>query len=171
MINPEDNLYLLLDGYPPDIAWPYPPVLVPPGDFLRELCIEDASQGWFKCGDERIDKNEVGEYLYFLKLSKNGRVFVVEKSNKIVGVLHFLFDHKKVRIDTVAVDKNIQGHGIGKNLMLFFFEYCKFNGVRSIYLDAFKEREGFYANLGFKKIRNFTIPSYGDFTEMHRRTT
>ena len=170
LINPEDNVYLLLEGYPPDIEWAYPPVLIPPGDFVRELTNEDAALGWFECGDQRIDKNGIGEYLYYLKISKKGRVFIVERKNKIVGVLHFLTNSPDaVRIETLAVDKNLQNQGIGKDLLLFFIEYCKFKGIRSIRLDAFKERESFYRGLGFTKVKSFSIPSYGDFSEMCRR--
>ncbi|MCW3983702.1 MAG: GNAT family N-acetyltransferase [Candidatus Bathyarchaeota archaeon] len=170
IIHEEDNYFLLLEGYPPDIEWAYPPVLMPPGDFLRELNYNDCKKRWPKCGDPRIDKSEIGEYLYFLKISKKGKVFVVEDGDKLLAVLHFIhLNPKTVKVETLAVDKEVQGKGIGKQLLLFFIDYCKFNGVSSICLDAFKEREAFYANVGFRKIKEFKIPTYGEFSVMQRR--
>ncbi len=170
IINAEDNLYLLLEGYPPDIEWPYPQVLTPPGDFVRELDENDVSSQWFKCGDERIDKTGIGEYLYFLRCNKSGKVFVVEKESKIIAALHFNIKSTTARIDTLAVDVNYSEQGIGTDLMLFFIEYCRFKGIRTITLDAFKTKETFYKEkLGFRKRHDFSISGYADFVVMYRR--
>lgn len=169
IIKDEDNLYLLLEGYPPDIPLPYPPVFVLPGDFIRELNHEDASTEWLKCGDDRIDKVGVGEYLYYQKISKNCRVFVVVEKGRVVGLLHFYTKPRSVRIETLAVSEKVQGQHIGTKLLIFFIDWCKFNGIRWVCLDAFKEREGFYKGLNFHKVKEFNIPSYGDFCSMKRR--
>jgi N-acetylglutamate synthase-like GNAT family acetyltransferase len=162
-------LYLLLDGYPPDIPLPYPPVFVTPGDSVKELNNEDASKEWFKCGDVRIDKIEVGEYLYYQKISKNCRIFVVVEKGKALGILHFYTKRRNAHIETLAVSEKAQGQHIGTKLVNFFLDWCKFNGIRWVDLDAFKERETFYQMLNFTKVREFEIPSYAKFCHMKRK--
>jgi len=170
MINDEDNLYLLVDGYPPDMRRPYPPVIVSPTETVRELNSDDASRKWFECGDERIDKATAGEYLYYKKVSKNCKVFVVENRDRIIGLLHYyLTPRRSARIETLAISKDMQGQGIGAKLINFFIDWCRFNGVKWIHLDAFKEREGFYRKLGFHRLNEFEIPGYGSFSGMLRK--
>lgn len=169
IIKDEDNMYLLLDGYPPDITLPYPAVASFPYALIHELTPEDAHKEWFKCGDERIDKIGVGEYLYYKKLSKQCRIFVIDDGKRILGILHFSKRKDRVWIDTVAVSRDIQGQGVGSKLIAFFIDWCRFNGIRWIYLDAFYEREIFYTKLKFTKVQEFEVPSYGRFCRMRRR--
>jgi GNAT superfamily N-acetyltransferase/hypoxanthine-guanine phosphoribosyltransferase len=169
MIKDEDNMYLLLDDYPPDIQLPYPTVVSFPNAFIHELNPGDAYKEWFKCGDERIDKIGVGEYLYYKKLSKQCRIFVIDDGKRIIGILHFSTRKNQIWIDTIAVSKDVQGQGYGSKLINFFIDWCKFNSVQWIYLDAFRERETFYKKLNFSKVQEFEIPSYGRFCRMKRR--
>ena len=169
IIKDEDNLYLLLDGYPPDIPLSYPPVFVTPGDSIRELNNEDAFKEWFKCGDVRIDKIEVGEYLYYQTISKNCRIFVVVEKGKALGILHFYTRRRSAHIETLAISEKAQGQHIGTKLVNFFLDWCKFNGIRWVDLDAFRERETFYQTLNFKKVREFEIPLYAKFCHMKRK--
>jgi len=169
-IKDEDNLYLLLEGYPPDIPLPYPPVIASPGALLRDLNYEDSSREWFKCGDERIDKFGPGEYLYYTKLSKKCKVFVLDDGRNILGILHFSTKTNHAWIDTLAISKDAQGQGFGSKLVAFLIDWCKFNSIRWIYLDAFHGRESFYKQLHFSKIKEFVIPSYGRFCRMGRRS-
>jgi GNAT superfamily N-acetyltransferase/hypoxanthine-guanine phosphoribosyltransferase len=169
MIKDEDNMYLLLKGYPPDISFPYPTVVSFPNAFIHELTVEDTCKGWFKCGDERIDKMGPGEYLYYKKLSKQCRVFVIDDGKRIIGILHFSKRKNRIWIDTLAISKDLQGQGFGSRLISFLIDWCKFNNVRWIYLDAFYERENFYRKLNFSKIEEFEIPSYGKLSRMKRR--
>jgi len=98
-----------------------------------------------------------------------GKVFVIERNNSIIALLHFYYNSSTVvRVETLAVDKKYQRQGIGKELMLFFLDYCRHKGIHKIRLDAFKESEDFYADLLFKKVKRFTIPCYGEFCEMAR---
>lgn len=165
----KDNLYLLLDGYPPDLDSSYPPIITTPDPLLRRLKSEDATREWFECGDKRIDKFKCGEYLYFMKLTKKANVYVLDDGKEILGVIHFSLRPDSVFLETLAIRKSAQGRGLGSKTVTFLIQLCKSLGISLIYLDAFRKRESFYKALGFTADKCFEIPKYGKFTRMSRK--
>jgi GNAT superfamily N-acetyltransferase/hypoxanthine-guanine phosphoribosyltransferase len=165
----KDNLYLLIEGYPPDLDSSYPPIIIGPDPLLRMLKSDDATREWFECGDKRIDKFQCGEYLYFMKLSKRAKVYVLDDGKEILGVIHFSVRADSVFVETLAIRKSAQGRGLGSKTITFLIQLCKSIGISLIFLDAFREREGFYEALGFIAEKRFEIPKYGKFTRMSRK--
>ena len=54
-----------------------------------------------------------------------------------------------VRLDSLFVSPDAIGSGVGKRLMVHFFEQAKSAGFRKVILDADPNAEGFYACQGF----------------------
>ena len=64
----------------------------------------------------------------------------------------------------VAVDISLQGKGIGKQMVLFFENFCRENGFSKIEMHARKYAVSFYEKLGYEKYGyefiEVTIPHY-----------
>lgn len=152
MLRNEDNLFLLLDGYPPDLLRPYPPVHSTPL-LLRRIQETDRNIGWLNCGTPELDKIGVEE---FLKDARNYQdkcvVFVLQERDKIVGLAQIFQYRDSIYLSCLMIDKPVQGKGYGSKIMSFLIDWCRFNGLRYIELCSLVERVRFYQSLGFEKL-------------------
>ncbi|MGN1271970.1 MAG: GNAT family N-acetyltransferase [Lactobacillus sp.] len=112
-----------------------------------------------------------------LKYEKNQklRTFVlvdVNNSNKIVGFFSstvgllsqsikkddgtYKVDRPYINLAYFAIDRNYQGQGIGRALMMEFFSMCMviglYTGVQLIYLESVCESVSFYKKLGYQLV-------------------
>jgi ribosomal protein S18 acetylase RimI-like enzyme len=90
----------------------------------------------------------------------NNELVVAELDGKIVGTFQLTFTPslsfqggKRCTVESVRVDSNLRGQGIGREMMLWAIERAKEKGCVSMQLTTHKERENahrFYRNLGFE---------------------
>ncbi len=102
-----------------------------------------------------------GEFRDILRRRKS-IVFVVEYQDKIVG---FVFGEIYRAVDgdyiaivnTLAVDPNHRGKGLGKALMdTIIREFTEIQGVKRIFLDSVIGLENLYRRFGFREYRKWT---------------
>jgi len=83
--------------------------------------------------------------------------FVAEENKKIVGcaALHISWDDL-AEIKSVAVAKNRQKKGVGKELVLACIEEAKFLGAKKIFVLTYKP--AFFNKFGFKRVKTSQLP-------------
>jgi amino-acid N-acetyltransferase len=92
------------------------------------------------------------------ELYENIRDFwVLEEHKKIIGcsALHISWDDL-AEIKSVAVAKNKQGKGIGKNLVLTCLDEAKQMGAKKVFVLTYKP--AYFKKFGFKKVKTSSLP-------------
>lgn len=92
------------------------------------------------------------------ELYENLRDFwVAQEKNKIMGccALHISWDDL-VEIKSLAVAKNRQGKGVGRELVLACLDEAKKMGAKRIFVLTYKP--GYFKKFGFKRIKNADLP-------------
>lgn len=170
VIGDNDNTFFLLEDYPPDLPPPYPPVNRLPKGIFRLLREDDIDKEWLFCKEPRIDKFSPADFLHQGALDYRYRTYIIDNGEKIVGLLH-VFDKSvdEVYIQYLAIDDSEKKKGYGSMLLDFMLEFCKFNNKKFISLNAFKEREDFYLNNGFEKMKEIHLPKYGTLVYMRKK--
>jgi len=80
------------------------------------------------------------------------------RDEKLVGCMVLTpREERKIQVRQVAVLEELQGSGIGKELMLFAEEYIKENRYSLIILQARTVVEGFYKKLGYERVGDVFI--------------
>jgi GNAT superfamily N-acetyltransferase/hypoxanthine-guanine phosphoribosyltransferase len=152
MLKNEDNLFLLLEGYPPDLLRPYPPVRTTP-HLLRRLSESDASLKWLTCGEPELDKLTVHD---FLDHTKEGRVpcvvFILQTRDTIIGLAEVYQVKDMIYLACLMVDEKFHGKKLGSKLVSFLIDWGRFTGFLSLQLCSLVPRVGFYESLGFKRV-------------------
>lgn len=91
--------------------------------------------------------------------SRFDKIWVATIEDQVIGVLALIisdstYKQKLVaRVDAIVVDKNFQGHGIGKKLLENAESYAKKIGCQEVVLSSSykrKEAHKFYKRLGYK---------------------
>lgn len=99
----------------------------------------------------------------FNKISKNSQqvIYVAVENSKIIGSASILIEQKFIHdggkvghIEDVAVRKEFQGKGIGKQIVVALLKYAEKHGCYKTILDCTDELIPFYENIGFKKHSN-----------------
>ena len=90
----------------------------------------------------------------------NHELIVVERNGEVIGTLHLLFlpsmsfrGGLRAQIESVRVDKRVQGQGIGSQMMKWTLERAKQRGAHVVQLTTHKSRldaHRFYERLGVK---------------------
>ena len=88
---------------------------------------------------------------------KNGNYYVMEEGNVVYGALCLLERDGHFHLETIAIEKERQGRGLGKQFMDFAKTRAKENGFVSLYVDTYCEYnvDHFYEGCGFRKIPTF----------------
>lgn len=92
------------------------------------------------------------------ELYENIRDFwVLEENNKIIGccALHISWDDL-AEIKSLAVQKNRQGKGIGRELISSCLKEAKVLGAKKIFVLTYKP--DYFKKIGFKRIKNASLP-------------
>ena len=88
---------------------------------------------------------------------KSGNYFVMQENKDIYGAVCLLERDGKFHLETIAIEKNRQGKGLGKQFIYFAKTKAKENGFVSLYVDTYCEYnvDHFYEGCGFRKIPTF----------------
>jgi len=109
-------------------------------------------------------------YAWVEEKVKNGNYFVMKRNNEIYGAICLLEKDGLFHLETIAVQKDRQMQGIGKQFIEFAKTKAKENGFGRLYIDAYCEynADKFYEKCGFRK-----IPTYAKYKgkPYHRFTT
>jgi GNAT superfamily N-acetyltransferase len=110
---------------------------------------------------DKISLIEAEEKLDRIKFYPEYHIYVAELANKIVGTFALLImDNLAHRgepsaiVEDVVILKEMQGKGIGKNMMNYAMEISRKKGCYKMVLSSHLRREKahkFYESLGFKK--------------------
>ena len=88
---------------------------------------------------------------------KDGHYFMIKDSNDICGAVCLLEKEGQFHLETIAIEKNRQGKGLGKQFIEFAKTKAKENGFSSLLVDTYCEYnvDKFYEGCGFRKIPTF----------------
>lgn len=105
--------------------------------------------------------NDSQAYWLGLMLDPEGRFLVAEEDEQVVAFLagkitqnngvSFIQDHKVARVNTIVVGDDVQGQGVGKNLMRTFNQWAHANGATELRLEVMEfnqDAQRFYESLG-----------------------
>ena len=101
--------------------------------------------------------------MIFNKISKNSHqiIYVAVENSKVVGSASILIEQKFIHeggkvghIEDVAVRKEFQGKGIGRQIVVALLKYAEKQGCYKTILDCTDELIPFYENIGFKRHSN-----------------
>ncbi len=101
--------------------------------------------------------------MVFNKVSKNSHqvIYVAVENSEVVGSASILIEQKFIHdggkvghIEDVAVRKEFQGKGIGKQIVVALLKYAEKQGCYKTILDCTDELIPFYENIGFRKHSN-----------------
>ena len=94
-----------------------------------------------------------------IEADPNNELIVVEADGQVVGTLQLTFTPsisfqggKRATVESVRVDEQHRGKGIGRKMMLWAIDHARANGCVSMQLTTNAERvdaHRFYENLGF----------------------
>ena len=113
--------------------------------------VQDMHVKWrpdiYKQNDNKIPED------VFEKIIENGTFFVAETNNSVVGVLEIVFRHIEspshvtrdvIFIDTMAIDENFRGMGIGHQMFDFLKTMKLENGLDGIELQVNAKNRAVY---------------------------
>jgi glucosamine-phosphate N-acetyltransferase len=133
---------------------------------IREIEENDLSRGFLESLDSlrkasNLEKGKAKKILQSIKSSPNHIILVALLENKVVGAITLMIEQKFIHeggrvghIEDVVVRKELQGKGIGENLVKSALEYAKNRGCYKTILDCTDEVKPFYEKIGFKKFSN-----------------
>ena len=111
--------------------------------------------------DDNITENyEKGVFLTIMKRWPEG-FLVVRRDNKIVGVAcGAIQPNSKLRVLIIALEKDLRGKGLGKELLNIMIEKSLTYGVKKVTLEVRKDSEAilFYRKLNFSSVD--VLPCY-----------
>ena len=132
---------------------------------MRFLEPSDYDNGFFECLSNltvspRPDRESFEAQFKEVAISKSQVTVVVanKESKKIVGTASIFFEPKYIRnlgcvghIEDVVVSKDLQGTGIGKQMISQLVQLAQERGCYKCILDCSPETISFYEKCGFKK--------------------
>lgn len=99
----------------------------------------------------------------FDKIAKNSQhvIYVAVKDSKVIGSASILIEQKFIHeggkvghIEDVAVKKEFQGKGVGKQIVAALLKYAQKQGCYKTILDCTDELIPFYEKIGFNRHSN-----------------
>jgi len=133
---------------------------------IRKLRKDDLFNGFLTTLDSlrqasSIDQNLAEKIFERINSNPDQIIAVALKNGKVVGATTMIIETKFIHngglvghIEDVAVDKNQQGQGIGKKIVLYLLEYAKNRGCYKTILDCSDDVKPFYEKIGFKHNAN-----------------
>ena len=88
---------------------------------------------------------------------KEGHYFMIKDHNNVCGAVCLLEKDGKFHLETIAIEKDQQRKGLGKQFIEFAKTKAKENGFSSLLVDTYCEYDvdKFYEGCGFRKIPTF----------------
>jgi len=128
------------------------------GDIVRMLA-DDFLGGTREKVEDTISDDYIRAFRE-IESDPNNELIVAELDNKVVGTFQLTFTPslsfqggKRCTIESVRVDSNLRGQGIGREMMEWAIERAKEKGCVSIQLTTNSKRKNahrFYERLGFE---------------------
>lgn len=133
--------------------------------YIRELKLSDYENGFIEClkaltvvGDITKDKFE-----QTLSSRQKTNIYTIvaidKKTNKVIGTGSMFYELKFIRncskkayIEDIAVLKETQGRGVGREIVLFLENKALNDGCYKIVLTCDEKVAGFYRKMNFKKV-------------------
>lgn len=118
-------------------------------------------QGLTEDPDDKITLEEAWQKFDKIETYPDYRIYIAENDNEVAGTFALLImDNLAHRgepsaiVEDVVIRKDLQGKGIGKEMMAFAMEKSRERGCYKMVLSSHLRRENahrFYESLGFKK--------------------
>ena len=133
---------------------------------IRELEQKDLFNGFLESLDSLrnvsdIDQDKADKIFSIIKSGQNQKIFVAILEDKVVASTTLIIEQKFIHdgglvghIEDVAVSKEYQGKGIGKELIIQVLDYAKKNNCYKTILDCSDDVKSFYERIGFKRHSN-----------------
>lgn len=98
-------------------------------------------------------------YVWVEEQVRNGNYYIMKRNNEIYGAICLLVKEGLFHLETIAIEKDQQGKGLGRELIDFAKTKAKENGFDKLYIDTYCEYnvDKFYEKCGFKKIPTYAI--------------
>ena len=111
--------------------------------------------GWWK---ESYDKSKIKD---LIKGSFAFAVVIENKTNKTAGMGRILSDGiSDAYLQDIIILPEYRKKGLGKYLVDELVKYCYSKNIKWIALISEPNQDGFYSNIGFKKMKNYTPMKY-----------
>ena len=133
---------------------------------IRELEQNDLFNGFLESlnslrNASDIDEEKANKIFLNIKSGQNQKIFVAILEDKVVASTTLIIEQKFIHdgglvghIEDVAVSKEYQGKGIGKELIIQVLDYAKKNNCYKTILDCSDDVKSFYERIGFKRHSN-----------------
>lgn len=104
---------------------------------------------------QRILYPEQRLYEMEMEEDNNGLHFAAFKDDAIVAVVSLFAKGDDYQFRKFAVDDNLQGKGIGKQILDHITDFAQTNGAKRLWCNARLSAVGFYIKLGFEHTGQF----------------
>jgi len=133
---------------------------------IRQIQENDLFQGFLESLDSLrkasdLEENNAKLVLKKIRSNQNHVIMVAELNGQIVGSITLLIEPKFIHqgglvghIEDVVVRSELQGKGIGEQLVNATLEYAKNHGCYKTILDCDDNVKPFYEKIGFKRNSN-----------------
>ena len=133
---------------------------------IRQIQENDLFQGFLESLDSLrkasgLEENNAKLVLKKIRSNQNHVIMVAELNGQIVGSITLLIEPKFIQqgglvghIEDVVVRSELQGKGIGEQLVNATLEYAKNHGCYKTILDCDDNVKPFYEKIGFKRNSN-----------------
>ena len=133
---------------------------------IRQIQENDLFQGFLESLDSLrkasdLEENNAKLVLKKIRSNQNHVIMVAELNSQIVGSITLLIEPKFIHqgglvghIEDVVVRSELQGKGIGEQLINAALEYAKNHGCYKTILDCDDNVKPFYEKIGFKRNSN-----------------
>ena len=133
---------------------------------IRQIQENDLFQGFLESLDSLrkasgLEENNAKLVLKKIRSNQNHVIMVAELNSQIVGSITLLIEPKFIHqgglvghIEDVVVRSELQGKGIGEQLVNATLEYAKNHGCYKTILDCDDNVKPFYEKIGFKRNSN-----------------
>ena len=133
---------------------------------IRQIQENDLFQGFLESLDSLrkasgLEENNAKLVLKKIRSNQNHVIMVAELNGQIVGSITLLIEPKFIHqgglvghVEDVVVRSELQGKGIGEQLINAALEYAKNHGCYKTILDCDDNVKPFYEKIGFKRNSN-----------------
>ena len=133
---------------------------------IRQIQENDLFQGFLESLDSLrkasdLEEDDAKLVLKKIRSNQNHVVMVADSDGQIVGSITLLIEPKFIHqgglvghIEDVVVRSELQGKGIGEQLVNAALEYAKNHGCYKTILDCDDNVKSFYEKIGFKRNSN-----------------
>jgi predicted acetyltransferase len=86
--------------------------------------------------------------------------FVAFDGDQAVGTVRFCVENGDALLRSMQIDEKYRRQGIGSKLLQMFDAYLNENKIRAVFCIPFAHLEGFYGQIGFRRVRTAEAPNF-----------